>query len=463
MDDSSRLQEGRTAAAVSEIERRIASRQLVTGARLPSVRGFAKTMGISPSTVVEAYERLAAAGLIRSRPGSGFYVAQPTAPLSIADIGPRLDRAVDPLWISRQALEERADLLKPGCGWLPSDWLPQAAIQKALKALARESGAVLSDYDSPLGLPGLRQWLARRMLERGIPAEPARVLLTESGTQAIDLLCRFFLEPGSAVLVDAPCYFNFHALLRAHRARVLTVPMTPDGPDMAVFERIAIAEKPRLYITMAGMHNPTGATLSPQIAHRLVRIAAGTGMTIIEDDIFGDLENRPQPRLAAIDGLERVVSIGSFSKTLSASVRCGYIAARADWIDALTDLKIATGFSASRLSAELVLHVLRDGSYRRHVEQLKVRLGKAMNRTIMRARGVGLSPWIEPEAGIFLWCRLPEGHDAADIARACLAEGIVLAPGDAFSPSGQATGFLRFNVAQSDDDRIWQTLRRLLG
>lgn len=462
MDGTVRSGDGRTAAAVAEIERRIATRQLVTGARLPSVRAFAQNMGISPSTVVEAYERLAAAGLIRSRPGSGFYVAQMAAPLSLADMAPRLDRAVDPLWISRQSLEEGAPLLKPGCGWLPADWLPQAALQKALRTVARHEGAGLADYDSPAGLPALRRLLAGRMLERGIPADPAQLILTESGTQAIDLILRFLVEPGDTVLLDDPCYFNFHALLRAHRARVAAVPMTPGGPDMEAFARIVKEERPKLYITISGMHNPTGATLSPMAAHGIVRIAAETGMTIIEDDIFGDLENRPQPRLAAIDGLNRVVTIGSFSKTLSASVRTGYIAARPDWIDGLTDLKIATGFSASRLSAEIVLQVLKDGGYRRHVEQLKIRLAKAMNRTVMQLGGLGLKPFLEPEAGLFLWCRLPEGNRAADIAREALAEGVVLAPGDAFSPSGQAADFLRFNVAQSDDPRIFDTLKRVL-
>ena len=87
----------------------------------------------------------------------------------------------------------------------------------------------LADYGSPLGLPPLRQLLARRMAERGIEASPDQIMLTESGTQAIDLLCRFLLEPGDTVLVDDPCYFNFHALLRAHRARIVSVPYTPVG------------------------------------------------------------------------------------------------------------------------------------------------------------------------------------------------------------------------------------------
>ncbi|MCJ9674520.1 MULTISPECIES: PLP-dependent aminotransferase family protein [unclassified Neorhizobium] len=447
---------------MAEIRSRIAGRGLVPGARLPSVRAFAKAMHVSASTVVEAYERLAAEGLIRSRPGSGFYVSTPLAPLSLSEIGPKLDRAVDPFWVSRQALEE-GDLLKPGCGWLPSSWMPEAAIRRALRSLSRSEDRVLSDYGTPLGSPQLRQLLSRRMGEHGIPAAPDQIILTESGTQAIDLLCRFLIEPGDAVLVDDPCYFNFHALLRAHRAKVVGVPMTPAGPDVEAFGNAIEAHKPRLYITNSAIHNPTGATLSPVVAHRLLKLADRAGLTIIEDDIFADLEHDPAPRLAAFDGLDRVVHIGSFSKTLSASVRCGFIAARPEWIEGLVDLKIATSFAAGRLSSELVLLLLTDGSYRKHLEELRVRLSRAMDATTGRLATLGITPWLQPRAGLFLWCRLPNGIEAADVARACLADNIVLAPGNAFSLSQNAGSFLRFNVAQSEDARIFRSLERALG
>ncbi|WP_051900682.1 PLP-dependent aminotransferase family protein [Neorhizobium galegae] len=447
---------------MAEIRSRIAGRGLVPGSRLPSVRAFAKAMHVSASTVVEAYERLAAEGLIRSRPGSGFYVSTPLAPLSLSEIGPKLDRAVDPFWVSRQALEE-GDLLKPGCGWLPSSWMPEAAIRRALRSLSRSEDRVLSDYGTPLGSPQLRQLLSRRMSEHGIPAAPDQIILTESGTQAIDLLCRFLVEPGDAVLVDDPCYFNFHALLRAHRAKVVGVPMTPAGPDVEAFGNAIEAHKPRLYITNSAIHNPTGATLSPVVAHRLLKLADRAGLTIIEDDIFADLEHEPAPRLAAFDGLDRVVHIGSFSKTLSASVRCGFIAARPEWIEGLVDLKIATSFAAGRLSSELVLLLLTDGSYRKHLEELRVRLSRAMDATTGRLATLGITPWLQPRAGLFLWCRLPNGIEAAEVARACLADNIVLAPGNAFSLSQNAGSFLRFNVAQSEDARIFRSLERALA
>ena len=449
----------RVAAVMTAIRQRVAARTLTRGDKLPSLRATAGVMGVSISTVVEAYDRLAAEGIIQSRPGSGFYVAASSVPLSLADIGPRPKREVDPLWVSRQALEAVENILRPGCGWLPESWLPQASLRSALRALARGDDAALAEYGTPLGLLPLRQLLARRMSERDIHVSPQQILLTESGTHAIDLLCRFLIEPGNTILVDDPCYFNFHALLRAHRAKVVGVPYTRTGPDIASLAKVISDHQPRVYITNSGLHNPTGAGLAPAIAHQVLKLAEQAQLTIIEDDIFADLEHTPAPRLAAFDGVDRVVHIGSFSKTLSASIRCGFIAVKQDWIEGLTDLKIATSFGGGRLNAEILLLALRDGRYRKHLEHLRQRLSHARTDVSRRLKAVGIEPWLEPEAGMFLWCRLPKGTDAADLAKAALAENIVLAPGNVFSLSQSAQGFMRFNVSQSQDKRLFDFLR----
>ena len=462
LTDETRSDGTLVARVMDDVRHRIASRALPPGARLPSIRRLAETACVSKSTVVDAYERLASEGAITSRRGSGFFVARQPAPLSLADVTPRLDREIDPFWVSRQALESGDQALKPGCGWLPPDWLPEDELRRALRMLARAGDGALDGYGTPLGLPALRQLLAVRMAERGVHAAPDQIMLTESGTQAIDLLCRLLIAPGDTVLVDDPCYFNFHALLRAHRANIVSVPMTPDGPDMVAFAAVLEQYRPRLYITNAGSHNPTGATLSLAVAHRLLKLADAHDLTIIEDDIFADFDSEPTPRLAALDGLERVIHIGSFSKTLSAAVRCGYVAIRRDWLDRLVDLSLATAFGAGRLSSELVLRVIRDGSYRRHLTTLRTRLAVARRETIERFGEIGITPWLEPRAGMFLWCALPAGTDAADLARAALAQQVVLAPGNVFSLSRAAGGFMRVNVAQCGDPRLFAVLRALL-
>jgi DNA-binding transcriptional MocR family regulator len=445
------------------IQQRIAARTLTPGARVPSIRSFAGIMSVSKSTVVEAYDRLAAEGVIQSRRGSGFYVAGHLPPLTLAEIGPRLDHAIDPLWVSRTSLDADEKMEKPGCGWLPASWMPEEGIRRALRGLARSNEFSLTEYAPPLGLQPLRQLLSRRMSEHGIEASPDQIMLTDSGTHAIDLLCRFLIEPGDAVIVDDPCYFNFHALLKAHRAKVVPVPYTPYGPDLDLFAQSLAEHRPRLYITNSALHNPTGAALSPVVAHRLLKLAEQHDLTIAEDDIFADFEHEPAPRLAAFDGLDRVVHIGSFSKSISASFRCGFIAARRDWIEGLVDLRIATSFSGGRSSAELVLLMLKDGTYRKYMDGLRVQLARSMGDTLARLKPLGIKPWIEPRGGMFLWCKLPEEVDAAKIAQRGLAEGIVFAPGNVFSQSQTANSYMRFNVAQCSNPRIFEVLGKLIS
>ena len=454
----------RTIDVMSAIRAKVAGRALGAGDRLPSIRSLAAAMEVSPSTVVEAYDRLAAEGLIRARRGSGFYVAPTTMPpLALAEAGPRRDREVDPFWVSRQSLDADAAVAKPGCGWLPPSWMPEAGLRRAIRALARTETHLLTDYGSTRGGLALRRLLLARLAEDAVPASVDQLMLTGSGTQSADLVCRFLLRPGDTVLVDDPCYFNFRALLRAHQARIVGVPYTSTGPDVVRFEEILGTERPRLYITNSALHNPTGATLSLQTAHRLLTAAAAHDLTIIEDDIFGDLEPERSPRLAALDGLNRVIRIGSFSKTLSASVRSGYIAARADWIEHLVDLQVATHFGGpSPVATEIIAKVLAGGGYRKHIDELRHKLAGARRDVARKLGAIGIEPWLMPRGGFFLWCRLTGGQDAAEVARAALEDNLVLAPGNVFSVSQTASHFMRFNVAQMNDPLVWHALRRAL-
>lgn len=447
---------------MDDIRQQIAARSLTPGSRLPSVRARAQAAGVSVSTVVEAYDRLEAESVIVSRPGAGFFVSGPIAPLDLAQLAPSVERDIDPLWITRQALDAAPDMPKPGCGWMPPEWMYEEGIRRALRKAARSESALLTDYAVPAGSPELRQLLTRRLAAYGLSATPDQLLLTDSGTHSIDLICRFLLEPGDTVLVDDPCYFNFHALLRAQRVNVVGIPWTAQGPDLAAFQQALTLHAPRLYITNSGIHNPTGGTLSPATAHRLLKIAENSDLVIVEDDIFADLETHTAPRLAALDGFARVMVIGSFSKTVSASVRCGYIAAKPTWVEKLTDVKIATGFSSGRLAADLLLNVLKDSGYRRHLETIKQRLADNRQQVMQRLGELGIRPWLVPQSGLFLWCELPQGFDAADISRACLRQGVVLAPGNTFSQSGMCDRFLRFNVSQSMDERIYTVLREVM-
>lgn len=352
----------------------------------------------------------------------------------------------------------------PRCGWMPPDWMPQAALRRALREISRSEDALLTDYGSSRGERDLRQILARQSAEEGLPISLDSVLLTNSGSQTIDLICRLLLRPGDAVLVDDPCYFNFQALLRVLDVRIISVPFTHEGPNLDDFAEALNTHRPRLYLTNSALHNPTGATMSAQTAHRLLVLAAERNLTIVEDDTFAALEPDPSPRLAILDGLQRVIRIGSFSKTLSAAARCGYVMARPDLIEALTDLQVATNFGGpSPMAAEVVRITLADGSYRKHIAAVRGRLARACRDAAARLALLGIEPWIMPRGGFYLWCRLPDGMGARDLAKEALEHRIVHAPGNVFSVTGTADSFIRLNVSQMAPpvyDALAEALRR---
>ncbi|MDP1593900.1 MAG: PLP-dependent aminotransferase family protein [Gallionella sp.] len=453
----------RVNAVMQAIREQLASRVLVPGERLPSIRQMAGRLNVAKNTIVEAYDRLAADGVIAAKRGSGFYVCGHPPPLSLADVGATRDRSIDPLWIIRQSLEAEGDMLKPGCGWLPPSWLPDEEIRRALRRLARDTQAGLLEYGHPYGHFPLREQLSRRLGERGVMATARQIILTDSGTQAIDLICRYLVEPGDTVLVDDPGYFNFQALLRAHRVQLIAVPYTEQGPDVQAMAELLAQHKPRLYITNSVFHNPTGAVLSPIVAHRVLKLAEDHNLLIVEDDIYAEFAHNTSPLLASFDGLNRVIHVGSFSKVLTASVRCGYIAVRQDWAEQIVDLKLATTLSSSGLGTELVYSLLRQGAYRHHVEALRSKLADAMGRTLHRLEKLGITPWMKPQGGMFLWMRLPHGLDSAKVSQEALHEGVVLAPGNVFSLSQTAAPFMRFNVAQCQTPRIFEVLEKAMG
>ncbi|GAB2179404.1 aminotransferase-like domain-containing protein [Dongia sp. agr-C8] len=448
---------------VAALRAAIAAKTLLPGEKLPSIRKLAAANRISPFTAVEAYDRLAAQGLIVAKPKSGFFVAGREAPLTLIDRvarpGQAAPEAVDPVWMMRQSLSLDDRVVHSACGWLPDSWLPEAGIRRALRGIAAMPGAQLLQYGHPLGYLPLRQQIRMRLAELDITAAPDSILLTDGASQAVDLVCRHLLQPGDAVLVDDPGYFNYHAVLRAHRARALPVPMTKDGVDLAALERLAATEHPKLYLANQAMQNPTGLSLAPGQAHRLLNLAQRHDFRIVEDDVFRDFQAVPTPRLAALGGFDRVLHLGGFSKTISAALRVGFIAGPEETIRHLADLKLATTFGNNQGAAQVVHRLLEDGSYRKHVAALREKLRKATPPLRRKLEALGLKLWTEAEQGMFLWMELPKhAPDAEVLAARVIARGVVLAPGSVFSPSRQWKRFLRINIAQSIPARLTEVL-----
>ena len=443
---------------IAAVKAQIDDRALRPGARMPSIRKFAQTHRVSRFTVVTAYDRLVAMGYLSSRQGSGFYVV-PRTKAPLARTAPyKLDRAMDVLWLLRNALLQPAPRPMSGAGWLPSAWMDEAGIQRSLRALSRQGGDFLTGYGTPGGYLPLREILQHRLADIGIGAEPSQIVLTKGATHALDLIARYFIRPGDTVLVDDPGYFILFGALKSLGAKIVGVPWNVDGPDTRAMEALLETHRPKIFFTNTVLHNPTGASISQAVAHRVLQLAEKYQLMIVEDDIYGDFHPAPMTRLATLDQLNRVIYISSFSKTISASLRVGFLVCERDIAEHLTDLKLLTGLTTSEIGERLIYQLLTDGYYRKHMEKLRSRLHAARQRVMHKLENIGFHLYHEPEGGMFLWAKLTDATNVLEIASLAASKGIMLAPGNLFRPHQEPTPWLRFNVASSEDA---QTLRFL--
>ncbi len=446
---------------VAGIKQQIDDRHLRPGARLPSIRGLAESHNVSRSTVVESYDRLVAMGYLRSRPGAGFYAEGGPAPAAHPEAAESHKHNEPLVWLIRRLLEADENTTLVGGPWLPNSWLDEAGIRQSLNVLSRKNGAHLLEYGHPFGYLPLREHLALMLAGLGITAHAGQILLTQGTSQALELVIRYLLRPGDAALVDDPGYYNMFGNLRLHGVEMLAVPRNADGPDVAVLETLAAAHRPKVYFTQSVMQNPTGTDISPPVSFRLLQAAERHDFTIVEDDIFCDLQVRPTPRLATLDQLNRVIYVRSFSKTLSGSLRVGFIACSAALARELADIKMLTSITTSPFTERLIYLMLVDGHYRKYLSRLHERLGEARLNVVRAFERIGLQLFVEPVDGMFVWARLPAVEDSLALAEASQRDGIMLAPGTVFRPHLERSPWMRFNVAVCEDTRVQRWLDRL--
>jgi DNA-binding transcriptional MocR family regulator len=248
--------------------------------------------------------------------------------------------------------------------------------------------------------------------------------------------------------------------LRLQGVEMLAVPRNPDGPDVAILEQLAAAHRPKVYFTQSVMQNPTGADMSAHVAFKVLQAAERHNFIVVEDDIFCDLQVKTTPRLATLDQLNRVVYARSFSKTLSGSLRVGFVASAQDIANELADIKMLTSITTSQFTERLVYLMLMDGHYRKYLSRLHERLGEARLSVVRAFERMGLELFVEPANGMFVWARFPHVEDSLTLAEASQRDGIMLAPGTVFRPHLERSPWMRFNVTICEDTRVQRWLQQ---
>ncbi|MEX1165323.1 MAG: PLP-dependent aminotransferase family protein, partial [Hydrogenophaga sp.] len=398
---------------------RIRDRLLAPGARLPSVRQCAVQQGLSPSTVVAAYDLLLAQGLVIAERNRGFFVRQRVGlspgvglgagakagvplvlDLSRSQTGPPVDAAA----LIRGMFQPPGERPQPGMGAFPPAWMESSFLQAAVRRVT--AGQSLNDvslrYGEPMGDSHLRRVLAGRLQGLGLPAVPGQIITTVGATQALDIVSRTLLKPGDCVMVEEPGWAVEFARLNAQGMRILPVPRGPLGPDLAVMARYCEVHAPKLFVSVSVLHNPTGYCLSPASAHRVLQLAQAHHFYVVEDDTYGHIAPEHATRMSVLDGLQRTIYVSGFAKILVPNWRVGYLAAPADCVERLLDTKLLTTLTTPSLLERAVALCIEQGQLRRHTDRIRLRLDAARSRSVKLAQSAGCRFVAEP-AGLFGW------------------------------------------------------------
>lgn len=414
--------------------------------RLPAERDLAARLGLSRTTVTAAYRQLRDSGFLDSVRGSGSVTRLPGPALAMPAGGDGL------LDFTKAAL--------PAASSLPA----------AARAAAEELPHFLPDsgYD-PVGLPHLREAIADRYRERGLPTEPDQILVTVGAQQAIALIARTFLSRGDRALVEMPTYPHATEALRLAGARLVPITVTPpeegphalgteaDGWDAEAAEQTIRRSNPALAYLIPDFHNPTGASMEPATRERLLTAAAAQGTIVVADETTGELDIDRPVRLAPLPTFARrsagdapVLLIGSASKTLWGGLRIGWIRADRTLVHRMIAAKPATDLGTPLLEQLVVAHMLPQTAAILEERREQLRTGR---ETVRRLVAETFPGWRVPvlHGGLAAWIGIGAPVSSA-LALAARNHGLLIAAGPRFGLDGAFERFLRIPITYTEEE-----------
>lgn len=374
-------------------------------------------------------------------------------------------------WLPASAAPPAVPLLILAGGVPDPAELPFAAIAEATQAVMDnpDDRHLALQYGGPQGPPPLRQELAEWIGQlEGIELTREHFMLTSGSAQALDNICRAFLDPDDAVIVESPTFSGSIRSFRGQEAVIYGVGL--DDKGMLSDELRSVAERVgndgralKLIYSIPNFHNPAGVTMTLERREELVKVGRETGALIVEDAAYDGLrfDGEDLPSLFTLAGGEGVIRIGTFSKIIATGLRLGYSQADPEAIQALVNMRFDMG--TSPMTARTVVELMRNGTmedHRRRMVDLYRRKRDVMLEALQEHCAEHCS-WSRPEGGFFIWLELKPGATAQEVSKTAYAEGAVVVPGDSFFCDEDCENFVRLAYSFIALDDIPEAIRRL--
>lgn len=364
------------------------------------------------------------------------------------------------------ALTARPEVISFAGGLPAPELFDAAGIRAAYDAVLRESPRRVLQYSTTEGDPSLRATVAARLSTRGLPTAPEDLLITGGSQQGLSLLASALLEPGDTVLVEDPTYLAALQCFGLAGARIIPVPSDADGILPDALDALVATERPKLLYLVPNFQNPTGRTLPLARRQAVAEVAAQRGLWVVEDDPYGELRfsGEPVQWVAGCAGAEdRTVLLSSFSKVMAPGLRLGWLRGPAALRRACVIAKQAADLHTSTVDQAAAARYLADSDLDAHLATVRNAYRErrdALLAGLAEALPAG-SSWNRPDGGMFLWARLPSGHDATTLLQQAIAHKVAYVPGAPFFAGSPDPTTMRLSFTTHTPAEIADGLTRL--
>lgn len=442
----------------SVIEEQIKSGVLTSGDRLPSVREIKEKYQLSITSVQNGYDYLVMKGWVENRPRSGFFVTvkiNENIPEDLPTFSPVVrnldfDKKVKLTSKSNKSFEQISFNTAA-----PTDLLiPQKLILRKMQEVIRKKGASILRYYPANGSEVLRDQIATRSTKLGCKINVEQLIITDGALQALYIALASVTQSGDIIAVESPCVFSVLEVISNLKLKIIEIPVHyKNGFDVDYLKDVVTKNNIRAVVVTPSFHNPTGILMSDEAKKELAMIGQNNEIPIIENDIYGDLyfDGERPSTICKFDKEGWVMTYSSFSKTLAPGIRLGWLNA-GRFFEQAERMKFSLGRSVAPIFQELMIQLLEENSYERHLrffrKQLEIQCIELLN--VLRLYFPKDCYFHRPKGGYSIWGRLPKEADMSDFYQFCESQKIAFTPGDTFSYTNEYSHHFRIIFA----DRI---------
>ena len=343
--------------------------------------------------------------------------------------------------------------------------LPNQDILDVVAEVLDEHGSMALQYGGGQGHIALRERLIPLMAAEGVEADPDDMVITAGAQQALDLVAKIFVDPGDAIVVEAPAYVGALSAFSVYEPSFLQVDVDDDGMIVEQLEELLLrGARPKFVYTVPNFGNPAGVTMSLERRERLVALCREASVPILEDNPYGMLrfEGDPLPCLRTLDP-ENVIYLGTVSKVFSPGVRVGWALAEQSVIQRLVLAKEAADLCGSSFTMLVTERYFAGDRWRANLGSL-VDLYRSRRDAMIEALAEHFpegSTWTRPNGGFYVWATLPTYVDTQALLAAAVERRVAYVPGTAFYPDGRGKDQMRLAFCYPPEDRIREGVARL--